>query len=871
VSYDGELWQRARPVFEAALALPASEREAFVRRHCADDAALAVAVHRLLAAAADDDFLDGPDPRQFAHLAEPIPDLAGRIIGAYRLVRLLGEGGMGSVYLAERADGEFEQQVAIKLMRSGPLSEEAVQRFRRERQILARLDHPNIARLLDGGVTEAGPYLVMEYVEGQPIDEHCTTHGLDLRARIALFLKVCDAVDHAHRGLVVHRDLKPGNILVTADGTVKLLDFGVARMVDASALGDGITQTGPAPLTLEYASPEQMLGEPLTVSADLYSLGSVLYRLLTGHLPHAFAGLSPLAIERRVTEEAPQRPSVHRRELRGDIDTIVLKAIHRDPARRYRSVGELGDDLRRHLERRPVLARPDTLAYRTSRFVRRHAAGVGAAIVVVGAIVVGVLATTSEGRRAQQRFEEVRGLANALLFDLHDAVRDLPGATAAREMLVARAVSYLDVLRRAAPTDPSLQLELAAGYEQIGEIQGDPHRANLGHLAGALASYQQAMELREAVWARDTTDPAVRLALANSYGRLAVVTSWGGDNGKAIELSSRALDLLQPLRSRDEPARAVMADFGRIASELGWWLIWAGRLETGMAYLDTSVAVLRPLAQAPLADPELQLDLWRAYSYQVDGLRFSGRFQPALALLQDTAQAYLHGLLDRNPHHPRVLYALHVCYDFIGAMHMELGAPALAAPAYRTALAFAESMVDADSANQKAFEALARSHASLGDVLVREDRLDDAVRSYDSAIGVLENLYARNTSNIELANMLGNSHRRLCRRLHEGQRPAEALSRCQAGEIVLEHVVANNRDNPIVRANLGMNYVLTARVYRALASGPRRDSTSSWLGLARERYDRALVQLEQLEGVEGNLEIPLDTVRAERDRLTPGR
>ncbi len=871
MNIDADLWREARPIFDAALDLPSDQREAFLTGVCGGNAALLNAVRHLLRANDSSDFLDALPAAHMDGLAAPLPDLVGRDVGAYRLLSVLGTGGMGAVYLAERSDGQFVQRVAVKMMRAGPLGEEAVRRFRRERQILAWLNHPNVARLLDGGVADVGPYLVMEYVEGLPIDRHCDEAQLGIQERVKLSLGVIDAVDYAHRNLIIHRDLKPGNILVTADGTVKLLDFGVARLMEDNPGGTEITRTVAAPLTPEYASPEQLRGEQLSTASDVYSLGVMLYRLLTGKLPHQLGGLSASAIERRVSTEHPVRPGLVRRELRGDLETIVLHALHHDASRRYRSAAALGDDLRRFLERRPVAAQHDTLTYRASSFVRRHAVGVAAATVIAVAVVIGALTTAAEGRRAQRRFEEVRGLANALLFDLHDAVRDLEGATAVRELLVSRALTYLDLLRAEAPADAALQSELAAAYAQIGEIQGDPHRANLGDLKGAQSSYRKSFELREGVWRRDTTRVDARSALADSYGRLAVVSSWGGNNGEALVLSARALDLLAPLRSGNTSHPHVDALFGRIESELGWWLIWAGKVEEGMTRLAHSVAVLESVTTADTTTATASIDRWRAYSYQADGFRFSSRFPQALSLLEQTALPYLHTLADRYPRDPEVQYALHSCHDLIGAVYIALGDHSRSAQAYRKALAFAEGMVSSDSANRKAHEALARSSAALGELLLRDKRPDEAVAALERSIGGFESLYQGNANNAELANMLGNTERRLCRVLGDQERLIDALRHCVAGERALERAVAAHLDNAVVRANLGSAYVGSARLYRRLARTAPADSAVALRSLARQRYERGLALLGEIAATDATPEVYPDSIRSELVALASER
>jgi tetratricopeptide (TPR) repeat protein len=867
-----DLWHRARPLLDAALELSPPELTAFLEGVGREDAELRMTLERLIAAARDETpFLELLPGSALEALAGPPAPAVGRRIGAYRLIQLLGEGGMGTVYLGRRDDGEFEQQVAVKLIRSGPLSPEAVSRFRRERQILAWLDHPHIARLLDGGVDELGPFLVMEYVEGETIDRYCEQRALDIPAKIRIFLDVCEAVQYAHRNLVVHRDLKPGNMLVTRDGRVKLLDFGIARLLPEDG-GDGATTaTNTQLLTRDYASPEQIRGGPITTASDVYSLGAVLYHLLTGRLPHRLSGLSPAALEHEVTQVAPPRPSAIRRELRGDLDTILLRALAPDPGRRYGSATELADDLQRHLEHLPVRARPESAWYRTTRFVRRHRIGVVATALVLLAVSVGAVLTVQEKSRADRRFQTVRALANTLLNDLHDAVRDLPGATAARQLLVSQALTYLDRLRADAPKDRDLQLELAAAYEQIGEIQGDPHRANMGDLDGAVSSYRQSLALRRAVWSGDSTSPSVRHALANSYGRMAVVTSWHGDNDSAVVFSIRALELLRPLLENEPVPQAIVADFGRIQSELGWWLIWSTRIGHGMAQLDSSVALLGGVSRPDAGDPNPSLDLWRAYSYQVDGFRFSGRQEAALDLLRERALPLLLLLQQHHPTNPRLLYGLHTCYDFIGEMQNYFGNLQGSRLAYQESLRFAEMLVGADSANRKALEALARSHVSLSDVLVQSGRLDDAVESLQHGIGVYLRMFEGNPKNIEIANYLGNSQRKLCKVLTEGTRPAEALEWCLASEVSLERAVGLVTGNPVVRANLGSAYVLTARAYHALSRQAGPPESERYHQYARARYADALRILRGIARAETVPEFWADSVAAELAAMDGGR
>ena len=422
-----ERWQRIAPILDEVLECPAAERQEMLARLCGDDAMLCADIERLVDADGSTmAILD--DPLNLAdELASEVGSGSSAVdtleadsrIGAYRLVRRIGQGGMGAVFLAERADGAFEQTVALKVVLAGPVSEEDGLRFLQERQILAELDHPNIARLLDGGVADDGrPYFVMEYVEGLPVTTYCASHRLGVDDRLRLFLAVCEAVDLAHRHLVVHRDLKPSNILVDDDGRPRLLDFGIAKLL---APGRARTpQTIAVALTPEYAAPEQVRGRPITVATDVYGLGVVLYELLTGRLPYVAESL--LEVPAVILQQEPLRPSVAvrsgdprttsalasspsrlRRVLRGDLDTILLKALHKEPERRYQSAAALRGDIERYLDHRPILARPDSWPYRARRFVRRHAVASAAALVVSVSLVAGAIATSWQARVASRQ------------------------------------------------------------------------------------------------------------------------------------------------------------------------------------------------------------------------------------------------------------------------------------------------------------------------------------------------------------------------------------------------------------------------------------------------------------------------------------
>ncbi|MGB2901387.1 MAG: serine/threonine-protein kinase [Candidatus Acidiferrum sp.] len=451
-----ERWRQIEDLFHTALDCEPGRRAVFLDSACAGDASLRKDIESLLSSYEKGSFTETPAFAEGIKLLEENEERShtGQNIGPYRVIRKIGQGGMGAVYLAARADEAFQKKVAIKLIKRGQDSEDVIQRFRSERQILASLDHPNITRLLDGGTTEDGlPYFVMEYIQGQPIDTYCDSHKLGITERLRLFQDVCAAVHYAHQHLVIHRDLKSGNILVTAEGVPRLLDFGIAKLLGSEPSVADPTVTIARRMTPLSASPEQVRGRNITTACDVYSLGVLLYKLLTGHSPYRLAGRSPEEVECAICEEVPEKPSIVigrpeefqtddgitprsvsetregtpdklRRGLRGDLDNIVLMALRKEPQRRYASAEQLSQDINRHLGKLPVIARPDTAGYRAARFVARHKAGVAAAALLVVSLAAGIAATAwqakvavAEGQRARVESAKAQRI-NAFLQDM---------------------------------------------------------------------------------------------------------------------------------------------------------------------------------------------------------------------------------------------------------------------------------------------------------------------------------------------------------------------------------------------------------------------------------------------------------------------
>jgi tetratricopeptide (TPR) repeat protein/predicted Ser/Thr protein kinase len=486
----------------------------------------------------------------------------GRRCGPYRLVEVIGRGGMGAVYLAERADGEVTQQLAVKLLPPGA-GDPQRERFLQERQILASLVHPNIARMLDAGHLDNGqPFLAMEYVEGKPMDVFAA--GLGVRQKIGLFLKVCAAVGYLHKNLVVHRDLKPSNILVTLDGEPKLLDFGIAKMLD---LATDATLTMTRILTPDYASPEQVTGGRVSTATDIYSLGAVLYQLLTGKTVHEFADHSAEAIVEAVTKREVTRPSLWATELKGDLESILLKALRKDPQERYATVEQFAEDLEAFLVSRPVRARAGNTWYRTRKFLRRYRVPVSAAALVIVSLSAGLYVANRERAVAQRRFDQVRRLANVFVFDVEDRIKDLPGATAARQAVVGTALTYLESLRQEPRADASLLIEIASAYEKVGDIQGYSARSNLGDRPGALGSYKKAASILTELVHRG--NPTARLPLASVSFKLGMLRRDEADINAALQDFGRARDLYEGLLRESPHDRKLLDQAGAVYSQIG--------------------------------------------------------------------------------------------------------------------------------------------------------------------------------------------------------------------------------------------------------------------------------------------------------------
>ena len=830
---DSQRWQRFKEIFQAALDLPRPERAAYVLKVCGEDEELRSDVLSLLESEEQaDEFLQEPAAGYVpGAILDKVAseDHVGQRIGPYLIVREIGEGGMGVVYLAERVD-EFRQKVALKLLRRDIASRAVISRFRHERQILAGLDHPNLARLLDGGATPDGhPYFVMEYVEGTSIDRYCRDRALSIPERLQLFRQVCAAVRYAHQNLVVHRDIKPGNILVTADGTPKLLDFGIAKLLraDAPAQTVALTEMGVRLMTPQYASPEQVTGQLITTSTDVYSLGVLLYELLAGQPPYQFKIRSAGEIERVVLEQEPLRPSSVAppdvaRKLAGDLDTIVMKALEKNPRRRYGSVEQMSEDIQRHLEKAPITARPQTLKYRAGKFVRRNRTAVLAGVLVVLSLSAGLVVSLWQAHvkrlerdRADRGFSYLRELAESSLLKIHDMLKENDEALAARQAVMEAAIQYLKIVDREVGSDPELQIGVAQSNLRMGDVLGNPYLPNDGKNQEALERYDKALELARKVIRAEP------------------------DNLAALRTVARA----QMLRSDVMPS--------------------LGNNQEGIVSARKSVAGYQALVAAYPDDLSLRQDLSRAFETLGDrfnpGLVEIGDSQEAKGAYSKALQIWNEQILPREPRHPDAPRGLAGLTMKIGDMEADEGRIDAARELYHNAL----ERLALDSLGGKSpspeilrLGATIRRHLAFAD---SQKHPDDAEREYRAAIatrGLLvqaEPLNSRARADLALTLL---DYGRMLENLRNRRR--DAIETYGQAVEALAHVQAIQKDNVRVQqmfadAGLRLGRVLAADkqpekaarassaaldALRGLAEGPKAKAT--W----RSDYARALLDVE---------------------------
>lgn len=812
-----ERWQEVSPYLDEVLPLSEEERASWLETFRKNKPELAEVLQKLLEehrAAAKDHFLELQPLRPADN-----PAITGEMLGPYKLISRIGEGGMGHVWLAERIDGRFERQVAVKFLNFAVVSQGAAERFKREGRILGQLTHPHIAGLLDAGVAAKGePYLVLEYVEGKQIDEYCDERTLGVEARIKLFLDVLGAVAHAHANLVVHRDIKPSNVLVSGNGEVKLLDFGIAKLLaddTPSAAATMLTLGGAGAMTPMFAAPEQVSGGATTTATDVYALGVLFYVLLTGNHPAGLGPHSPADLVRSITETDPPLPSQAvalandipsaqnrgttpeklRRKLSGDLDTIVNKALKKNPAERYASVGPFGEDLRRYLKHEPISARPDSIAYRTTKFVRRNRVPIAAAVLVIASLGVGLYLSNRARVTSERRFTELRKLSNNV-FELDKSIKTLPGSTQARQELVAASLEYLEGLRSDTRGDLDLAEEAAEGYLRIGRIQGVPTELNLGEPAKAEDSLRKADSLIDAVL---SARPKDRTALLRS-GEIAhdrMILAWEDHrNGDAVALARKSADRMESLLrqpgvgdyERDEVA-GMYVNLSLVCKNMHMF-------PDAVAYAERSVEIARPI-------PSGRRNLSQGLRVLAEAQHYQGDLQSALATIREARK------IADEIHYTDETYRMISMVGVLAAEGLILGEDGgislnrtdEAIQDLQSSVDLAEELARKDSKDAASRIRVGGNATYLGDIL-RHQHPQRALEVYDLAIRRLGEVPNDVRSRQDLAKALANSSYPL-RALH---RAADAKARIDRALAILKET----KDYPAERVKLDNTPVYSA-------------------------------------------------------------
>ena len=838
-----------RTLFLRALELPADERAAYL-----DAAGVSAEVREEVLAMLREDAGAESFIQATVDSAVPADAGVGQRFGVFETRAVLGRGGMGVVFLAERSDGELAQTVAIKVIERGWLARRALERFRVERQMLAGLTHPGIARLIDGGTREDGvPYLVMEYVDGQPIDRYCAEQKLGVREKLKLFLPLCDAVDYAHRKLIVHRDLKPSNVLVTAAGNAKLLDFGVAKTLEA---GGGQTQT--MMFTPDFASPEQARGEDAGTSTDIYGLGGVLYHLLTGQTPHATEGLSPTAIQRAICEQEPRRPSQWNAELKGDLDNILMKALHMDPQRRYGGVREFAADIESYLADRPVLATPDSWSYRCGRFLRRNRVASIAAVLALVAIVGGAGESWYQMRQAQKRAADVQTLANRFIFDFNDAIMNTPGTLSAQKMVVATAREYLTKLASDAARDRAVNRDLAQSYYRLSGIE-----QRLGDAPAATAHVKNSMSILEA-----SGDGCCGPAGERTLYIEDLITLSGLKEGAALSESSQVA--VQAVEAGRRWARSVPAEpQARNALMKALWrqgavLETAGKHPDAEKVLEEALAIAHVLHGERPTDATAAFDAAEARRFLATTQRQLGEYAAGLARVRE-GEAILDSLIaglpeNREWRYSRILLASLRSVLLMGSTYDDPVLTEQAIAAQREAATMAQTAAAANPRDLVVLDQAAVMTSRLANRLNNTTRAEESLAVELKALALIDQMLAIDPDNRRFLYLRANGAHIAGISLIKAQRWREARQVLIEGQRFIKRSLAKDSESvPVLQSENALLVQLT-RTERNLGN----------IEAARERCREAMASAENLFRKSKNAKFPvsyIDDLRSEAKLL----
>lgn len=886
-------WNKVKDSLEKALDLYGSEREAFVASLPFD---IRGEVESLLAFEGEaEEAMQLSAVELSREFADETDNMIGHQFGPYRAIRELGHGGMGAVYLAERVDGKFEQKVALKLLKREMNTSELRRHFELEREILASLQHPNIARLLDAGTTEDRiPYFAMEFVDGTPIDEYSNSPGLDLNARLELFRTVCSAVEYAHRNLVVHRDLKPSNILVTQDGVPKLLDFGISKIVSKGYEPDNsatITRLGV--MTPAYASPEQLRRESVTTLSDVYSLGVILFELLSGHRPFESKEGDLPAIYSAVLDQDPPAPSslastksnnkkeapkdarfddaatvpmntqhvsakrtsptpvsLSSQSIRGDLDNIVLKALRKEPERRYESAGLFSEDLRRHMDGLPVTARPHTLSYRASKFISRNRIGVGAGFIVALAIIAGVITTLWQSRvaqaeraRAEKRFNDVRQLANSFILEISPKIENLPGSTPARQLLVTRALEYLNGLSEERIDDPQLKAELAKAYEKVGDVQGGPNNPNIGDTAGALSSYERSKAIREELLAADPNNLVLKGELANLYRLLAQLHLTGVDHTQSTDLNQKAIEYQELVVASDPSNAEERLSLGQMYRQRGIIYFYASDNKTAIQHYEKGKAEFERLTKEHPENAKFAENFAFSFTNIGEAMGWDNDFAGGGVEMQKGLDMLL-ALESKLTNDLDYQRSLMLAYNKRAENFQDLEQFPASVEMFRKGLAVSEKMLEADPQSALALRDVAMSSKKTAQAMGDAKMHQEAVAMLNRAIEMFSKVIIADPTNTEAPYDVANTRFSLGKVLTDRGDFAAAVPILLRSHQEFTGVIDNSPENKYATRMSAMNLEALGRCYFELA---KRSDRSGNLQRSKQVSNEALARFRSLD------------------------
>ncbi|NOX60050.1 MAG: protein kinase [Planctomycetes bacterium] len=924
--------------FLKAQSLIGDERRHYIEAISARDPALAREVESLLAA--DEQEHAVFDKTENVGLARGTrlvsqEDMVGKQLGRYVVKRVIASGGMGTVY--EAIQEKPRRTVALKMMKSGLATPAALRRFEIEAQILGQLQHPGIAQVFEANVydNDAGgmPYFVMEYIPNAlTITEFAQHNHLDLRGRLALFAPVCDAVHHGHQKGVIHRDLKPGNVLVDASGQTKVIDFGVARATDLDIQMTTMrTDVGQLIGTLAYMSPEQVAGDARAIDtrSDVYALGVVLYELLAGRMPQNLDRRSLVDAARIIQETDPPRLGSVNTAFRGDIDTIVAKALEKDKERRYQSAAEFAADIRRFLSDNPIMARPSSAAYQLRKFAKRNRGLVAGVVTAFLALLIGAVTAinyaieagkqaevaTMEAQRASRRFEQVRELARTFIFDFHDQIKDLPGSTSTREFLVKTGLKYLDDLSKEATDQPELLLEMSDAYERMGDVQGRPNYPNLGDLSGALESYQKSIKILEALCHANPDDLDLHRRLAFCHNRIKEVQTARGDLSQAIAHAHAYLNIVEPFYRKDPndlPVQKLMA-WGHNGLGKAYKLL--GRLDEALVEFNKGMELREAIAAKSPDDKRwyrelstgrikiaeiyyLKCDYESAIEYfrraHADRLVFAenqpnsrlaqrdlafiygkigetfmemNQLDDALANLEASQEIRLR-LAEADPNNVSAKSDVAIGSYRLGEVQLKAGRLDKAMLHQQAFLSKSKELMAADSENTNYRSFVAEAHTRVGDVHLQKGDFGDAINEFQKGLVIIESIAENDPLNVSHQQQLASCLERLCSAQRNSGRADEGLENCQKCLAILESVLEREMSNPQSLFAVAEAHEQLGSTWNAMANdvGSSAEQSRTYQKQALAHFMRARKLTEQLQKESG----PFPGTKELQDRCDAG-